>query len=96
MHPLTCYVGQISLCHAKIEKISEKIFVMINKDRGRGQFLDFMGGHSCYEEGHRAHGGGPPSPPPTRENPATGGDCIFKTCEIPMESIKQVKMAFFS
>ena len=39
--------------------------------------------------------GGPPSLP-TRENPATGGDCIFKTCEIPMESIKQVKMAFFS
>ena len=43
MHPLTCYAGQISLCHAKIEKISEKIFVMINKDGG-GQFLDFMGG----------------------------------------------------
>ena len=33
--------------------------------------------------------------PPTRENPATGSDCIFKTCEIPTESIKQVKMAFF-
>ena len=30
--------------------------------------------------------------PPTRENPATGGDCIFKTCEIPVESTKQVKM----
>ena len=95
MHPLTCYAGQISLCHAKIEKISEKIFVMINKDGGRGQFLDFMGGHSCYEGGHRAHGGSPQSPP-TRENPATDGDCIFKTCEIPMESMKQVKMAFFS
>ena len=26
---------------------------------GGGQFLDFMGGHSCYEEGHRAHGGPP-------------------------------------
>ena len=91
MHPLTCYAGQISLCHAKIEKISEKIFVMIDKDGGGGQFLDFMGGHSCYEGGHRAHGGSPL----TRENPATGGDCILKTCEIPMESIKQVKMAFF-
>ena len=91
MHPLTCYAGQISLCHGKIEKISEKNFVMIDKDGGRGQFLDFMGGHSCYEGGHRAHGGSP-----TRENPATGGDCIFKTCEILMESIKQVKMAFFS
>ena len=42
---------------------------MINKDGGGGggQFLDFMGGHSCYDGGHRAHGG-PPSPP-TRENP---------------------------
>ena len=27
---------------------------------------------------------------------STDGDCIFKTCEIPVESIKQVKMAFFS
>ena len=63
MHPLTCYAGQISLCHAKIEKISEKIFVMIDKDGGR-QFLDFMGGHNCYEGGHRAHGGSPQSPPP--------------------------------
>ena len=45
MHPLTCYAGQISLCHAKIEKISKKIFVMINKDGGGGgQFLDFMEG----------------------------------------------------
>ena len=34
---------------------------------GGGQSLDFMGGNSCYEGGHRAHGG-PPSPP-TRENP---------------------------
>ena len=33
---------------------------------GGKQFLDFMGGHSCYEGGHRAHGGSP-SPPPTRE-----------------------------
>ena len=24
-----------------------------------GQFLDFIGGHSCYEGGHRAHGGPP-------------------------------------
>ena len=40
------YFFKISLCHAKIEKISEKIFVMINKDGG----------------GHRAHGGIPQSP----------------------------------
>ena len=26
---------------------------------GGGQFLDFMGGHSCYEGGHRAYGGSP-------------------------------------
>ena len=34
LHPLTCYAGQISFCHAKIEKISKKFFVMINKDGG--------------------------------------------------------------
>ena len=39
---------------------------MINKDGG-GQFFNFMGGHSCYEGGHRAHGGSPS--PPTGENP---------------------------
>ena len=45
----------------RLKKYLKKIFVMVNKDGG--QFLDFMGGHSCYEGGHRAHGG-PPSPPP--------------------------------
>ena len=50
MHPLTCYAGQISLCQAKIEKISEKFFVMINKD-GEGAIFGFHGGHSCYEGG---------------------------------------------
>ena len=64
MHPLTCYAGQISLCHAKIEKISKKFFV-INKDGGGGQFLDFIGGHSCYEGDIELIGS-----PPTRENPA--------------------------
>ena len=29
---------------------------------GGRQFLDFIGGHSCYEGGHRAHGV-PPVPP---------------------------------
>ena len=43
--------------------ISKKMFLMINKDGGGRQFLDFMGGHSCYEGGHRAHGGS--SSPPT-------------------------------
>ena len=46
--------------------MSTKIFVMINKDGGGGAIFRFYGGHSCYEGGHRAHGG---SVPPTRENP---------------------------
>ena len=83
MHPLTCYAGQINLCHAKIEKISEKFFVMINKDGGGDNFWILWGGHSCYEGGIELMGG-----PPTGENPATGGDCIFETCEIPMGNIK--------
>ena len=37
---------------------------MINKDGEGNNFWILWGGHSCYEEGHRAHGG-----PPTRENP---------------------------
>ena len=49
---------KFAFCHAKIEKISKKNVVMINKDGGV-QFLDFMGGHSCYEEGHIAHGVSP-------------------------------------
>ena len=59
MHPITCCAGQISLCHAKIEKISKKFFVMINKDGGGGgdTIFGFYGGHSCYEGEHRAHGG---------------------------------------
>ena len=58
----------MSLCHAKIEKISEKFFVMINKDEGGGQFLDLIRGHSCYEGDIELMGG-----PPTRENPARNG-----------------------
>ena len=62
MHPLTCYAGQISLCHAKIEKISKKNFVMINKDGG-GQFLDFMGGDTAVMRGDiELMGGSPQSP----------------------------------
>ena len=68
--PLTCYAGQISLCHAKTEKIFKKFFVMINKDGGGGQFLDFMGGH-------RTHGG--PPVPPIKENPARNGS-FWKKC----------------
>ena len=48
MHLLTCYAGQISLCHAKIEKISKKFSVMINKD-GVGTIFGFMGGHRAHE-----------------------------------------------
>ena len=36
---------------------------MINKDRGGGQFFDFMGGHSCYDRDIELMGG-PPSVPP--------------------------------
>ena len=35
---------------------------MINKDGGRDNYWILWGGHSCYEGGHRAHGG-LPSPP---------------------------------
>ena len=35
---------------------------MINKDGG-GTIIRFYGGHSCYEGGHRAHGGPPVRPP---------------------------------
>ena len=51
---------------------------MINKEGGGGHFLDFMGGQSCYERGHRAHGEVPPVPP-TRENPAMN-DSFWKKC----------------
>ena len=49
----------------RLKKYRKKIFVMINKDGG-GRFFDFMGGHSCYEGGNRAHGV-PTSPPPLRK-----------------------------
>ena len=62
MHPLTCYAGQISLCHAKIEKILKKIFVMSDKDGG-GQFLDFMGGTAVMRGDIELMGGPPQSPP---------------------------------
>ena len=45
---------------------------MINKDGGRTIFWILLGEHSCYEGGHRAHGG-PPQFPLTRENPARNG-----------------------
>ena len=33
---------------------------MTNKDGGGDNFKILWGGHSCYEGGHRAHGGIPP------------------------------------
>ena len=45
----------------RLKKISEKIFVRINKDGGGGTIF------SSYGE-TQAHGGPPSSPPPTREN----------------------------
>ena len=35
-----------------------------------------MGGHSCYEGGHRAHGG-PPSPPPPPQGKTLPGMSVF-------------------
>ena len=84
---------KLAFVHAKIEKISEKIFVMIDKDGGDNFWI--LWGDTAVMRGDIELMGGPPVPP-TRENPVTGCDCIFKTCEIPVESIKQVKMAFFS
>ena len=65
MHPLTCYAGQIiSLCHAKIEKISKKNFVMINKDGGGGTIFGFYGGDTAVMRGDiELMGGTPPAPP---------------------------------
>ena len=37
---------------------------------GGGKFLDFLGGHSCYEGDIELMGSPPSSPPHTRENPA--------------------------
>ena len=50
---------KLAFAMQRLKKYLKKNVVMINKDGGDGQFLDFMGGHSCYEEGHRAHGGSP-------------------------------------
>ena len=50
------------LCHAKIEKYLKKFCHDQQRWGGGGTIqLDFMGGHSCYERGHRAHGGPPSS-----------------------------------
>ena len=68
MHPLTCYAGQISLCHAKIEKISKKNFVMINKD-GEGTIFGFYWGDTAVMKGDIELMGGSPQSSPTRENP---------------------------
>ena len=82
MHPLTCYAGQISLCHAKIEKISKKIFVMINKDGGGAIFGFYGGGHSCYEGDIELMGESPQSLL-TRENPGL----IISAFEIIVRSV---------
>ena len=55
---------------------------------GEGTIFGFYGGgDTAVMRGGIELMGGPPSPP-TGENPATGGDCIFGTCEIPMGNIK--------
>ena len=42
---------------------------------GGGQFLDFMKGHSCYNGGHRTHGGSPSVPPLGKTLP---GNTVFE------------------
>ena len=61
---LVIYAGQISLCHAKIEKILIKIFVMINKDGGWTIFRFYKGDIELMGVFPA-----PPPPPPTNENP---------------------------
>ena len=50
----------------RLKKISEKFFVMINKDGGGGTIFLFYGGHSCYEGDIELMG--VPPVPPTKEN----------------------------
>ena len=72
MHPLTCYAGQISLCHAKIEKISKKFFVMISKDGG-DNFWILWGDTAVMREDIELMGG-----PPTRENPGLSQGIVLE------------------
>ena len=49
----------------RLNKVSKKIFVMINKDTkiGGGTIFSFYGGDTAVMMGgHRAHGGSPQSP----------------------------------
>ena len=56
---------KLAFAMQRLKKYLKKNVVMINKDGEGNNFWILWGGHSCYDEGHRAHGG----PPPTRENP---------------------------
>ena len=42
-----------------LKKYLKKELSCSTKIGGGGQFLDFVGGHNCYEGGHIAHGGSP-------------------------------------
>ena len=53
---------KLALCHAKIEKVSNNIFVMIIKDGGDN--FGFYGGDTTVVRGDRDLMGGPPVPPP--------------------------------
>ena len=44
----------------KLKKYLKKSFCHDQQRWGGGALLDYMGRHSCYEGGHRAHGGLPP------------------------------------
>ena len=54
---------KLAFAMQRLKKYLTKNVVMINKD-GEGNNFWILWGHSCYEEGHRAHWGSP-----TRDNP---------------------------
>ena len=62
MHPLTCYAGQISLCHARIEKISLKNFCH-DRQRWGGNFWILWGDTAVMRGDIELIEGVAPSPP---------------------------------
>ena len=48
---------KLAFAMQRLKKYLKKNVVMINKDGEGNDFWILWGGHSCYDEGHRAHGG---------------------------------------
>ena len=57
---------KLAFAMQRLKKYLTKNVVMINKD-GEGNNFWILWGHSCYEEGHRAHGGSPHQGQPCSE-----------------------------